>query len=262
VKQEKLLQEDSFWQVNNPVLWGLLVTILIGVIAVLLATSTSCYPAILDGPICETKWQQFLSSTPNEIGDSLAGFSGSLAFVWIIVTVMMQKRELSLQRLEIRKMISEGKQQNAHLEELVDAQEKVEVDNQISSLVKILENQLREAAFLCWNVRTGPNGGSPHIYFIHKDSLPKDESIFVDFHRRLNSAKASLAGLEKNQAHIVAPEKNQNWKICLETINSVLVLASRASEGQQNWLRHTIQLPSLMETMTEIYDNDSNWAPQ
>lgn len=37
----------------------------------------------------------------NEIGDSFAGFAGFLAFLWLIVTVLLQNTELRLQRKEV-----------------------------------------------------------------------------------------------------------------------------------------------------------------
>lgn len=43
-----------------------------------------------------------LFSPSNEIGDALAGVAGALAFLWIIVTVMMQSKELAAQREELR----------------------------------------------------------------------------------------------------------------------------------------------------------------
>ena len=49
-----------------------------------------------------SNWQHFMHASPNEIGDTLAGFAGALAFVWIIVTVWLQSRELAAQREELR----------------------------------------------------------------------------------------------------------------------------------------------------------------
>lgn len=40
----------------------------------------------------------------NEIGDFFAGFAGVLAFMWIIVTVLLQNRDLNLQYEEIKDM--------------------------------------------------------------------------------------------------------------------------------------------------------------
>lgn len=49
----------------------------------------------------------FLTSAPNEIGDTLAGIAGALAFLWIIVTVMLQSSELAMQRKEISRQADE-----------------------------------------------------------------------------------------------------------------------------------------------------------
>lgn len=38
---------------------------------------------------------------PNELGDTLAGLAGGLAFIWIVVAVFMQKAELEAQREEL-----------------------------------------------------------------------------------------------------------------------------------------------------------------
>jgi hypothetical protein len=40
----------------------------------------------------------------NEVGDFFAGFAGVLAFMWIIVTVLLQNRDLNLQYEEIKDM--------------------------------------------------------------------------------------------------------------------------------------------------------------
>lgn len=49
----------------------------------------------------EFKFWTLLKSPPNEIGDTLAGIAGALAFLWIIVTVQLQSKELKAQRQEL-----------------------------------------------------------------------------------------------------------------------------------------------------------------
>lgn len=44
---------------------------------------------------------EFLLAPANEIGDTLAGIAGVLAFLWIIVTVWLQSQELAAQREEL-----------------------------------------------------------------------------------------------------------------------------------------------------------------
>ena len=52
-----------------------------------------------------SNWNQLrFHSTPNEIGDMLAGFAGALAFIWIVVTVLLQAAELREQRDQFEKM--------------------------------------------------------------------------------------------------------------------------------------------------------------
>lgn len=41
-------------------------------------------------------------ANPNEVGDTLAGFAGALAFIWLIVTVTLQSQELKAQRKELQ----------------------------------------------------------------------------------------------------------------------------------------------------------------
>lgn len=50
---------------------------------------------------CQPRFASFLNASPNEIGDTLAGFASALAFIWIIVTVLLQSKELASQREEL-----------------------------------------------------------------------------------------------------------------------------------------------------------------
>ncbi len=76
---------------NSPVFWG-----------VILSTVLLLFVGWLAFQIGEEgsyNWQGFISSSPNEIGDTLAGLFASLAFIWIVVTVFLQSFELKEQRL-------------------------------------------------------------------------------------------------------------------------------------------------------------------
>ncbi|WP_282152857.1 hypothetical protein [Ruegeria atlantica] len=52
----------------------------------------------------DSKWNYLRQATPNELGDTLAGLAGSLAFVWVVVAALLQARELREQRVEFKKM--------------------------------------------------------------------------------------------------------------------------------------------------------------
>ncbi|MCR9109794.1 MAG: hypothetical protein NXH94_12900, partial [Rhodobacteraceae bacterium] len=90
-------ETQVFWRKNNPIAYG--VAISVGLLAVYLAIGlrNECI-----GSFCENNFQRFWDSEPNQIGDTLAGLFGALAFVWIIVTVFLQSQELREQRKEFR----------------------------------------------------------------------------------------------------------------------------------------------------------------
>ena len=48
------------------------------------------------------KVDQFITLKPSEMGDTLAGLFSALAFIWIIVTVFIQSRELRETRIEVK----------------------------------------------------------------------------------------------------------------------------------------------------------------
>lgn len=77
---------------------------------------------------------------PNEIGDFLAGASAPVAFLWLVVAVLVQARELSAQREELKLTRKEFEQNRSVLKEQV---------SQLEHQNKLLESERdmnREAA--------------------------------------------------------------------------------------------------------------------
>jgi len=93
---------EKFWSRKNPIMWGTMITALFFAFLISLGVQSHCEPSLVKQSHCPTKFGHFLSSPPNEIGDTLAGIAGALAFLWIIVTVMLQSQELKAQRLELK----------------------------------------------------------------------------------------------------------------------------------------------------------------
>lgn len=54
---------------------------------------------------CESRIDQFLKSSNNEMGDTLAGFVGSLTLIWVVASVLQQSMELRAQRREFAEMV-------------------------------------------------------------------------------------------------------------------------------------------------------------
>jgi hypothetical protein len=103
-----------FWWIT-PVRVGWLLTALVVGVFSFLAVQRICILLPSGTLECRKNIFWFLNSSPNEIGDTLAGFAGTLAFVWIIVTVAIQSKELSQQRKQIKKQTREFKDTNAAL---------------------------------------------------------------------------------------------------------------------------------------------------
>ncbi|WP_299600009.1 hypothetical protein [uncultured Tateyamaria sp.] len=76
----------------------MILTILLLVLFLWAALLPACFNSALGYVSCPTKFFYLRQATPNELGDTLAGFAGALAFIWIVVTVAMQSIELSEQR--------------------------------------------------------------------------------------------------------------------------------------------------------------------
>jgi hypothetical protein len=90
------------------------------------------------GP-CMSNWDQLrFRSSPNEIGDMLAGFAGALAFIWIVVTVLLQAAELREQRGQFEKM-ADAQQAQAGL---MEKQGKIFEDERVQRLEDRAEKQL------------------------------------------------------------------------------------------------------------------------
>lgn len=100
---------------------------------------------------CEMRAVAFWRSPPNEIGDTLAGIAGALAFLWIIVTVMLQSKELAAQRAELKLTRSEFEKMavsQAKQVELLDKQGKIfetEQRQRIEARAERLLNQQLES---------------------------------------------------------------------------------------------------------------------
>ncbi len=111
----------GFWRLRNPILWGLVATAFVLALAAASAVLPVCSENFLGIRKCEAnKWSYFLKATPNELGDTLAGFAGALAFVWLITTVWLQAQELSAQRQELKLARKESEKMAAALEAQAD----------------------------------------------------------------------------------------------------------------------------------------------
>jgi hypothetical protein len=105
----------------TPITVGLVLTAIVLILSGIMAVQRRCSLNASSVLECRSNLAWFLDSPPNEIGDTLAGFAGALAFICIVVTVWLQSHELSEQREELKLTRDELKGQRRAAEEMAEA---------------------------------------------------------------------------------------------------------------------------------------------
>lgn len=129
-------------QTPKPVIWGWVLTAGVLLFGGVLGFIPTCDSA--GG--CQSKFAAFWSAPPNEIGDTLAGFAGALAFVWIIVTVMLQSKELEEQRKATQDMARSMKEQLKLLQEERKLRKQDQAADLLRALLVSLKGSIRRAS--------------------------------------------------------------------------------------------------------------------
>lgn len=122
-----------------------------------------------------SRWQKFWRSPPNEFGDALAGIFAPLAFLWLVVTVLLQSRELALQREELRSTTQElhrsAKQHEKQSEILLaqaERQEQMFLQIHFEDRYRSLLLSFYTIGFrtLNWKLGPAPGSGQPVHHFL------------------------------------------------------------------------------------------------
>jgi len=95
-------QNERFWRLGNPLVWTLGATVFFFVVILWFGLAPTCNVELFPEGECPPKWRHLYVAPPNEVGDTLAGLAGVLAFIWLIGTVLLQSIELREQRKEFR----------------------------------------------------------------------------------------------------------------------------------------------------------------
>lgn len=91
----KLIARTAFWG-------AIFLTFLFFILVVVGANLPVCEMSGDGYSSCYSKFTSFLSSKPNEMGDTLAGLAGTLAFIWLVASVIIQQTELSATMSELQ----------------------------------------------------------------------------------------------------------------------------------------------------------------
>jgi len=227
---------------------GWLLTIVIEIVVLSLGLRTDC-----QNSVCTDKFTQFVSLKPSEMGDTLAGIFGALVFVWIIVTVFLQRTELREQRSEFKAeriatqemAVAQGKQvelltAQAQIFELEQKQRyedraKLELDELLWSFAAVVgdESDLKDS----WQFQHPPNVimSSRRVFSDKLSSFKTAEKLDDKVRIALQSLASfgSYALNKLNSREIIGRSKNKQY---YEEVNQLLVrivaLESRLSTDQ------------------------------
>jgi len=251
---------------KHPVTWGVVFTIAIVALGLWIGSAEHCFH---DGA-CVSKFQLFLRSDPNEVGDTLAGFAGALAFVWIIVTVWLQSLELAAQRAELvltRREMAEQRKATQDMAKSMAAQAEIfaieaserrqaarwrETEELILDFQEILSE-----TFFYWRPKDGsPDGWGAHgVVFGHKGEYEKVSR--AEYFRQMRAL------LKKDRSHVKVGVKEGKYAEyptkdglpealrCLEEIISNLSLLSPEHQSQLNRLHLEDLKKELLLFMSE-----------
>lgn len=215
----------------------------------------------------------------NEIGDSLAGMIGSLGFIWLIITVLIQNKELVNQVRELRESKDALKAQSQSLEstEIFTALEYIdkklpEFDSRLQQIKNIIVDEIQ--AFLS----KYPSDRAEHItfkpkldicevwgYFIKEDSLEKVELIYsIDVIKEQFDYEAylKLETIRRNMGYAIKFLDSLSVNARSE-VRSIINTRIESYEASQDidWYRDWYKTLTGIETSikTKIYQN--NLAP-
>ncbi len=264
---------------TTPLIIGSLLTVVIFGVGFISAFLPACYETTQGITNCPTKWFYLKQSTPNELGDALAGFAGALAFVWIVVTVWIQSQELSAQRAELaetRKELELARIAQEKQLAVMETQAKIFEDEQSQRAEirskELLEQLLQDLRNIVaydntyWEYRENPDalfGGRPVSRRLFTRPSKTDLSIddfFWEQERFANQTYSEILDdidsdkLDENSF----PEK-KNLTDALKTINRILIVEGKLGEDQQERLRK-IRLQEL-KLHLENYSNLPVWHP-
>jgi hypothetical protein len=268
-------ERSGFWRVENPIMWACLVTIAMFVALIRLGLSETCSENYWGLRICREKWRLLFNASPNEVGDTLAGFAGALAFVWIIVTVAMQSIELSEQRKVLTLQKDEMKLQRKATEDMAIAmaaqaeifegekqqrqeeQARRELEQQLQWISDLTQREVEQGGSWMHDASAATYGVEPLRMFTVQKSPDLDSAI------KLATADASktIQELRKRQQEgFDARSGSREWYEFLQTqIDEALALEGRVSGDQKIRIRN-MGLHRFSGSLKRFVEDDRFWS--
>lgn len=223
---------------------------------------------------CSTNWCVFWNLKPNEVGDTFAGLFGSLAFVWIVVTVLMQGIELREQRYVLtlqKKEMTDQRKATQDMARAMAAPAKIfedekrirdELANQqtLDELIKSLRIQLVTGR-LTWNAGADGSGGriltNLYPFSPGRHGSVSDEDFFDSYFHSFSSSHNRILNLI-DSGLVNTPPSSKSLEQISNTIEEILNLGELLSKAQKERVKR-LKLERLSKQV-ELFLESKIWS--
>lgn len=187
----EMMGRVGFFRLENPIMWACAATLSFSALIVWFGLAPTCNGDLFPSGECPAKWRHLYAAPPNEVGDTLAGLAGVLAFIWLIATVLLQSVELGEQRRVLAMQKEEMEEQRKATQDMARSMaaqaqifedQKLERDEKRSkdalvSLISSIATQAREIKSNEENWQFGivPSNDTDFVFFGNLSFGPFDE---------------------------------------------------------------------------------------
>jgi len=215
---------------------------------------------------CASRAAHLWNAPANELGDTLAGIAGALAFVWLAVAVFLQKTELALQRQELAAQRAEWEKMSEALEAQArvfedEQRERAErrSDREFDAMLDLLGRQLwdREGKSHYWFWTDPITGGDSLTIFRDHPAFKGDEKI-----RQTMRHVAEVANRVSSQqdAYETRPDRDVYERV--SNLLSELVRLQESMSGAGRWRAGDLSLAAAHDAMRKLLETKRAWGAE
>ena len=210
--------------------------------------------------LCINNFQIFIASPPNEKGDTLAGLAGSLAFLWIIITVLLQANELSLQRSELKQTREALERQTLFLDNQDKDRIAANVDRTVDAKMNLLLDKLPDLAFDKFLIsKSDGTNEIKNITFLTKSNFSEND-LPKDYAKAIEKTVKTLQTRVDDGWEVVQPPKPISWYICQKLSEEICCEVYEGSEGKKEEIVFGNGVCSLNKALKEALECDHIWG--
>ncbi|RKQ69629.1 hypothetical protein DES40_2432 [Litorimonas taeanensis] len=235
---------------------AILLTILLTAVTVAIGFTKYCEP----NGICISNFAAFLQSPPNEKGDTLAGLAGSLAFLWIITTVLLQSKELALQREELERTRTTLEKQTLFLANQDEDRKTKETDETINAKLKSLLKELPEVAFDRFLLvkQQGNETELKRVTFLTKENLSLDTHT-SHYTNAIISVERTIMNMVENGWVVDDPTRPKSWFKCSQLAKEICDDLVKGSRAKYEEVINEHQIEKLAKALNDALRNEIIW---